>query len=116
MPISQVKNVFYVVADLDRSVRFYRDQLNLAFRFQEGARWSQFEVGGTTFALSSPDEAGASARTGVVTFETTELEQTLATLSTEDRRPRIRDMGTHGRTAAILDPDGNIVQLFERAT
>ena len=38
------------VADMDRAVKFYRDTLGLALRFQS-PEWSEFSTGETTLAL-----------------------------------------------------------------
>jgi len=38
------------VGDMDHAVRFHRDQLGLALRFQSPG-WSEFETGSTTLAL-----------------------------------------------------------------
>ena len=38
------------VADMDRAVSFYRDQLGLTLRFQT-PEWTEFDTGATTLAL-----------------------------------------------------------------
>jgi len=38
------------VGDMERAIRFYKDQLGLALRFQSPG-WSEFETGETTLAL-----------------------------------------------------------------
>jgi predicted enzyme related to lactoylglutathione lyase len=46
----QLTYVIEFVADMERAVRFYRDQLGLPLRFQN-PHWSEFATGATTFAL-----------------------------------------------------------------
>ncbi len=53
--------VIKFVADMDRAVRFYRDVLGLALKFQSPG-WSEFETGDTILALhpaSQKNLAGA---------------------------------------------------------
>jgi lactoylglutathione lyase len=46
------------VSDMDRSVRFYRDVLGFALRFQS-PEWTEFDTGGTTLALHVTERAHA---------------------------------------------------------
>ncbi len=43
------------VADMDRAVAFYRDQLGLTLRFQT-VEWTEFDTGSTTLALHIASE------------------------------------------------------------
>ena len=55
--------VIKYVKDMDRAVKFYRDQLGFAVRFQT-PEWTEFETGETTLALhlaSAEIPAGATA-------------------------------------------------------
>lgn len=116
MPIERVQNAYYVTRNMDESVAFYRDALGLKLKFQDGARWAQFDAGGSNFSLSSPEEAASGAAGAVVVLQATDLDALAARIEASggallDRR----DMGAHGRTLTFRDPGGNIVQLFERA-
>jgi predicted enzyme related to lactoylglutathione lyase len=54
--------VIKYVADMERAIDFYKDQLGLALRFQS-PEWSEFETGETTLALhlaSAEHPAGTS--------------------------------------------------------
>ena len=42
--------VIKYVGDMDRAVKFFKDELGLTLRFQS-PEWSEFETGGTTLAL-----------------------------------------------------------------
>lgn len=112
----KLQNAYYVTSDMDRAVAFYRDALGLRMKFQDGERWAQFDAGGVNFSLSSPDEAADGATGAVVIFEVDDLEATFERLAGAGVTVlATRDMGDHGRSAAFRDPDGNIVQLFQRA-
>jgi len=116
MAVKKLQNAYYVTAEMDRAVAFYRDVLGLPLKFQDGERWAQFDAGGVNFSLSAPDEAATGARGAVVIFEVDDLDAARDRLV--DARASVletRDMGTHGRLLTFQDPDGNLVQLFQRA-
>jgi predicted enzyme related to lactoylglutathione lyase len=106
-----------VVKNMGRTVAFYRD-LGLTLKFRDGARWAQFDVGGAALAFSSAEEGAVAPGDGaVVTLEVDDLDaiaRDLGARGTEIVR-QIRDMGPHGRTMAIRDPEGNVIQLYQRA-
>jgi predicted enzyme related to lactoylglutathione lyase len=54
--------VIKYVSDMERAIKFYRDQLGVSLRFQS-PEWSEFETGETTLALhlaSAEHPAGTS--------------------------------------------------------
>ena len=118
MGVKRIQSTYYVVADVERAVAFYRDLLGLTLKFQDGTRWAQFDVGGAALALSNAEEGAVAPGAGaVVTLEVDDLDAVargLAGHGVEVVR-EIRDMGPHGRTMAIRDPGGNVVQLYQRA-
>jgi predicted enzyme related to lactoylglutathione lyase len=60
--IMRLTYVIKYVADMDRAIDFYKDQLGLALRFRSPG-WSEFETGETTLALhlaSQKNPAGTS--------------------------------------------------------
>jgi catechol 2,3-dioxygenase-like lactoylglutathione lyase family enzyme len=116
MGIKRLQNIYYVVSDTARSRSFYQDVLGLHLKFDDPGRWVQFGVGDAAVALGSPAEAPVGASGGIVVFEVDSLEEMRARI--EPAGARIiaeRDMGAHGRTLAFEDPDGNIMQLYQRA-
>ncbi len=116
MTVKKLQNAYYVTRDMDAAVAFYRDALGLSMKFQDGAKWAQFDAGGVNFSLSSPDEAAEGARGGVVIFEVDDIEAARGRLVEHGATVLdSRDMGSHGRSLTFRDPDGNLVQLFERA-
>jgi lactoylglutathione lyase len=50
----RVSYAIVFVSDMARSVRFYRDVMGLALKF-ESSHWSEFESGGATLALHASD-------------------------------------------------------------
>ena len=54
MAIRKVANAYYVVRDMDRSARFYRDVLGLEVKFADPGKWTQFDVAGTQIAIATP--------------------------------------------------------------
>jgi len=118
MAVKRIRNAYYVVADMERMLAFYRDVLGLTLKFRDGDRWAQFDVAGASLALSSREEGASAPGAGaVVTLEVDDLDATALALGragVEIVQP-LRDMGAHGRTMAIRDTGGNIVQLYQRA-
>lgn len=116
MAIKKLQNAYYVTENMDRAVAFYRDTLGLGLKFQDGAKWAQFDAGGVNFSLSSPAEAAEGAQGAVVIFEVDDLDDSRSRLEAQQATVLdSRDMGAHGRSLTFRDPDGNIVQLFQRA-
>ncbi len=116
MGVQRIQNVFYVTDDMDRLQSFYEQALGLTLKFRDGERWSQFALGDGNFSLSSPDEAPEGAEGATVVFEVRDI---------DSRKDMIvahggsivseRDMGSHGKTLAFVDPAGNLGHLLERA-
>jgi predicted enzyme related to lactoylglutathione lyase len=116
MGIKRLQNIYYVVGDTARSRSFYQDVLGLRVKFDDPGRWVQFSVGDANIALGIPAEAPAGASGGIVVFEVDSLEEMRGRIESAGARIIAeRDMGAHGQTLAFEDPDGNIVQLFQRA-
>jgi predicted enzyme related to lactoylglutathione lyase len=116
MTVEKLQNAYYVTADMDRAVAFYRDTLGLDLAFHDGARWTQFKAGGVNFALSSAEEAPDGAVGATVVFEVPDIAAAAAAIGESDGEVLgERDMGDHGKTLTFRDPDGNLVQLYQRA-
>ncbi len=116
MTVKRLQNAYVVTHDMERAVAFYQDALGLPMKFQDGAKWAQFDAGGSNFAVSSPEEAAEGAMGAVLIFEVDSIAD--ASLTIEKNGGEVlgsRDMGDHGRVLTFRDPDGNLVQLFQRA-
>jgi predicted enzyme related to lactoylglutathione lyase len=115
--VKRMQNAYVVTGDMERAVAFYRDALGLAMKFQDGPKWAQFDAGGVNFSLSSIGEAAAGASGATVIFEVDDIDVARPAIEAAGGAvDGLRDMGSHGRVLTFRDPDGNIVQLFQRAT
>lgn len=117
MTVEKLQNAYYITADMERAVAFYRDTLGLDLMFQDGGKWAQLKAGGVNFALSSRDEAPDGAVGATVVFEVPDAAAAGAAIAAAGGEILgERDMGDHGRTLTFRDPDGNLVQLYQRAS
>lgn len=115
MAVKKLQNAYYVTRNMDRAVAFYTETLGLPMKFQDGENWAQFDAGGVNFSLSSPDEGGPVDAGAVVIFEVDDISvfaQRLTQAGAEIVAQR--DMGGHGQSLSFRDPDGHLVQLFQR--
>jgi predicted enzyme related to lactoylglutathione lyase len=117
MTISKVTNVYYVVPDMEAAVAFYRDTLGLSVKFQDGDKWTQFDVGGTQVAVATPApgqvDPGSNA---TVVLQVDDLAATRADLAARGVAvSEVIGMGGHGSFFTCRDPAGNVVQFFARA-
>jgi predicted enzyme related to lactoylglutathione lyase len=112
---ARLQNVFYGVIDMPRARRFYEALLGPSLKFADGERWVQYDAGGSSFALGSSGEAHASMSGAAAVFEVADL-ASYEQLVTESGGTLLetRDMGTHGKTMVVRDPEGNVVHLWAR--
>jgi lactoylglutathione lyase len=111
--------VMITVSDMERSVRFYRDVLELPLRFQS-PDWSEFATETVTLALhgggvETPPREGPPAAGGVSTgWYVDDVDATAAALKERGVRfvlePQERE-GEGIRLAIFLDPDGCALSL-----
>lgn len=118
----KLSHTILFVVDLDASVAFYRDVLELSHRFTD-AGYAEFDTGETRLALYERrhaawlinDDVAAGARSGEIVFIVPDVDQ-------EQRRllaigvpvlaePTDRPWGH--RTLHICDPDGFVVELAQ---
>jgi lactoylglutathione lyase len=94
---SKVDYVMVNVAEMSRSVAFYRDTLGLRLKF-ESPGWSEFETGATTLALhaatpaagsDAPTQTGPMAGTCSIGISVSDLKSTYAEL--QKPRSTLRD-------------------------
>lgn len=116
MAISKVTNVYYVVPDMDAALAFYRDTLGLTVKFQDGDKWTQFDVGGTQVALATPAPGQVDpGRNATVVLQVDDLAATRADLTAQGiALSDVISMGSHGSFFTCRDPAGNVVQFFAR--
>jgi len=117
MTVQKLQNAYYVTSDMARAVGFYRDALGLDLVFQDGDKWTQFKAGGVNFAMAAYDEASDGAVGATIVFEVDDIDAMTPSLKGAGAQILdTRDMGDHGRTLSFRDPDGNLVQLYQRST
>ena len=117
----RVDYLIVYVADLDRSVRFYRDLLGLELRFQEPG-YAEFATEGTRLGLfpraQVPDLLGHPAGAGPV------AEVAFLVDDVDAEAARLRAAGAtvlagpvdrpwRQRTLHLADPDGFVVELAQ---
>jgi catechol 2,3-dioxygenase-like lactoylglutathione lyase family enzyme len=102
---AQMTYAIRFVADMDQSVRFYRDTLGLALKFQS-PQWSEFATGQTTLALhpASPQNPAGKVQLG---FRVSDLQAFYAELSSQgvifSRPPELEG---NSIVARFLDTEG----------
>src|SRR4051812_24669478 len=110
-----VKTVYQITTRMNDSIAFYGELLGMPLKFHDGNSWAQFDAGGTSLALSSPEEAAPGATGTVVVLEVDNLEEVRKLLEGIGASVTpVRDMGDHGRVMSSHDPDGNVLQIFEK--
>ena len=114
--IESIAFLTYAVSDLIAARRFYEDVLGLKLSHAAGGEWFEYDVGGTTFAISSADaEHPVPVRGAVLAFEVDDLDAEIARLQKLGAAFR----GTISETpvcrfAILLDPDGSEIILHKR--
>ncbi len=120
--ITGLAHVCYVVADLERSVRFYCDQLGLpeafAFRREDGTRYGVYlKTGRRTFIeLFQGQVAGRAEGQSFqhICLEVSELSPMVGVLRGRGIEVSDPKLGMdHSWQAWLADPDGNRIELHE---
>jgi predicted enzyme related to lactoylglutathione lyase len=116
--LKRVYNAHYWTKGMDASVSFYRDVLGLTFASRSGDDWAEFDAGGTTVALHGTYESHAPPTDGAtVVFEVDDLEGEMRALGGRGVafEGEVNEVPGYGRFVSFRDPDGNLLQMFERA-
>jgi catechol 2,3-dioxygenase-like lactoylglutathione lyase family enzyme len=124
-PNIRVSTVFLAVADQDRSLAFFRDQLGFDVRsdttFGEGARWIEVAPPGSTtvIALNGPSDQRPGFEPGGMasfSFDTDDLDATMAVLAGRgvDFDEPMRLPPPVPPMVYFRDPDGNQMLLVQR--
>lgn len=110
-------NVTLMVADFDRTVRFYVETLGLSLRTRHGDAWAEVEAPGLTVGIhATPPGAstGITAKGLSLGLEVADLDGAVATLTGRGLTfRRFRNNGTT-RFADFTDPDGTPWYLIQR--
>ena len=118
MRIKKLRQVFIATDDVAARIPFYENVLGLQLQFRDGDRWAQFKAGDISIALASREESmGAPLDVPVPVLEVDDLDAALEELRSLGRETGdVRDMGSHGRTAAVRDPSGAFLVLFAKGS
>ena len=114
MRVRAIDFVVVNVADLERSVRFYRETLGVdAPLWEDTAHWQEFQTAPVAFALRvDPQAPGVNAAIALAVEDTAaaveELRAKGVTVLLEARESETCT------TAMIQDPDGNLLLLHQR--
>ena len=117
--LDRIGQIAIIVADMDRSVTFYRDVLGLNFLFQAGPALAFLDAGGVRLMLTGPEGAGEPGSASVLYFRVDDVDVMHAALigrgAPDGGEPRmIARMPDHELWIAFVrDPDGNLVGMME---
>ena len=84
MEIRGVDFVAYSVEDLERAIRFYRDNLGLPEPLRVGGVYGEFDIGGTAFGLYRGEERQPS---GTIAFNVPRMADAVAELTSRGLTP-----------------------------
>ncbi len=114
--ITSVAFTVYPVTDMARSRSFYEKVLGLTASETFGNEWVEYDVGGSTFAITTTDMGHPpGAKGAVVAFEVSNLDAFVKTLK-EKSVPFVTDIFETPvcRMTVISDPDGNHITIHKR--
>jgi predicted enzyme related to lactoylglutathione lyase len=114
----KLKQVYLSAHEPEGLARFY-EALGLPIRFADAGKWVQFSSEKVAFCIAGPTESVSSpARGAVLVYETEDMEAMIekARASGAEVSGDIRDMGSHGRTVQVQDPQGNVIQFYQAAS
>ncbi len=114
--ITSIAFTVYPVREMARSRRFYENVLGLAAGRAFGNEWVEYDVGGSTFAITTTDMGHPpGAKGAVVAFETTDLDAWVKDLKTKSVSFIVEPFSTPVcRMAVIEDPDENHITIHQR--
>ena len=114
--IQSIAFVTYAVSDIKTARRFYEEILGLKLTHQAGSEWFEYDLGGSTFAISLADaEHPVPVRGAVMAFEVSDLDAEVARLQKLGAKFRGAISETPVcRFAIVLDPDGSEFIIHKR--
>jgi catechol 2,3-dioxygenase-like lactoylglutathione lyase family enzyme len=117
MKIRGADFVMYLVSDLARAAKFYREVLGLPQEiYSEEGQWAEFNCGNLTLALKGGSKLPRGIRGGRLALAVDDIQAAHAELKKQG--VRIQSEPTDYSVCwsmEVLDPDGNMVILHHRA-
>ena len=114
MTFKRLGAVILLVSDMDKSMKFYRDVLELPVK-NTSSEWVEFFSSGTVLALHPSKNKTRTKNSGVlVGFMVSNLESVAQKLKDKNveffKKPKEESFGKH---AIIVDPDGHLISIAE---
>ncbi len=111
--VSRVSVVYLYVSDMDRSLRFYRDLLEIPLEGDDD--WMEATLGGTRFALHATHEGIGELSEGTihVSLEVADTDAAAERLRAQGVETRETMRDEWGTALEVVDPDGYRVYLFQ---
>jgi len=115
---NKIGAIILLVADLNRSIEFYRDVLGMHLK-QESEDWVEFSKGSSTVLALHPVRKSSRRKTQkragiLVGFNVSDLDEVCRDLET--KKVKFYKKATEeafGKHAIIEDPDGHLISLVE---
>ena len=114
MSFKRLGAVILLVSDMDKSIKFYRDVLELPIK-NTSSEWVEFFSSGTVLALHPSKSKSRTRNSGVlVGFMVSNLETVAKKLKDKKveffKEPKEESFGKH---AILADPDGHLISIAE---
>jgi lactoylglutathione lyase len=114
MSFKRLGALILLVSDMDKSIKFYRDVLELPIK-NTSSEWVEFFSSGTVLALHPSKSKSRTKNSGVlVGFMVSNLETVAKKLKDKKveffKEPKEESFGKH---AIIADPDGHLISIVE---
>ncbi|MDQ4014547.1 MAG: VOC family protein [Thermoproteota archaeon] len=116
MPFRKVGAVILLVSNMEKSIKFYSETLELPIKTRS-KDWTEFFNNDTVLALHPAPKKKTILKTGsgtLVGFELTDLDSTVKKLKERRvkffKRPKEEPFGKH---AIVQDPDGHLISIAE---
>jgi len=107
--------VILLVSDMDSSIKFYRDILNVPVKTQSN-EWTEFITSGTVIALHPSRRKTETKQTSniLIGFMVSDLDETTGLLKQKGVKffKKLKDE-PFGKHAIIEDPDGHLISIAE---
>ena len=126
MPNDEIINVRYMVDDVETSIVFYTDLLGFEVLTSAAPAFADVKRGNLRLLLSGPKSSagrpmpdGATPGPGGwnrIHFIVDDLDAEVARLRDAERVPQRHREGPGGKQILLLDPSGNVVELFQPAS